>query len=93
MQAEDVLACQFGRWQPGLARLAYRSRVLDLPPDFGGWLQQDGVHVPEGSTAVRTRAAAGWSAGQGVTGARAGPQARQAGSGRQPGLERQRGRR
>ena len=55
MQADDVLACQFGRWYPGLAHLAYRSRVLDLPPGFGAWLQQDGVLVAEGSPAVRLR--------------------------------------
>ena len=52
MDAAEVLACQVSSWYPRFKHLAYRSMLLDLPDEFAAYLQQDGVHLAAGSSAV-----------------------------------------
>ena len=55
MQAEHLIACQFGRWYPASQHVTCRSRILDLPKAVVDYLLQDGVYLPASSQAVRCK--------------------------------------
>lgn len=54
MQASAVLNCQCSSWHPGFGHLGFKSKVISLPKEFTDFLIEDGVFLPESSSAVRS---------------------------------------
>lgn len=50
--ADQVLQCSFERWYNKFESVSFRSRIVQLPPDFVDYLVQDGVYLPEQNSAV-----------------------------------------
>ena len=52
MQAQPILSCQYASWYRQFGHLAFKSKLIELPQDFTGFLLQDGVFLSESSSAV-----------------------------------------
>lgn len=52
--AHHVLNCSFAKWYPTFKSISFRSQVVTLPKGFVDYLVQDGVYLPDSSSAVRS---------------------------------------
>mmetsp|Transcript_29442 Transcript_29442/g.83022 ORF Transcript_29442/g.83022 Transcript_29442/m.83022 type:complete len:376 (+) Transcript_29442:188-1315(+) len=56
MNAGDLAACSFEQWYPRHQSHTFRSRVLNLSPEFVQYLLADGVFLPDADQVYPTRA-------------------------------------
>lgn len=55
MDESQVSACSFTEWYPAFSRHTFPSVMLLLPPGFAEFVTQDGVFLPDSSTAMPRR--------------------------------------
>ncbi|KAA6426686.1 MAG: cell division cycle protein [Trebouxia sp. A1-2] len=55
--AHHVLNCSFAKWYPTFKSISFRSQVVTLPKGFVDYLVQDGVYLPDSSSALPKRSA------------------------------------
>ena len=50
---EELLECRIISWYKQFEDHTFRSVILPLPDEFVAWLLEDGLFLPETSSAVR----------------------------------------
>lgn len=49
---QDLVACNIANWYHSFEKHTFRTVLLPLSPELSSWLVEDGIVLPENSTAV-----------------------------------------